>query len=230
MPRKSRIVLSNIPHHITQMGHNRQSVFPGEEYYVYYLENLLEWKNILGCKVYAFCLMENHIHLIVDPGDKIENLGLLMKRLAGRQTRRVNCYTHRTGSLWEGRYKSSPIQASEFLLSCCRYVDLHPVRAGLVDSPDKYPWSSCRMKTGVDIKSWLDIDPFYQSLGRTREQRWHRYKEWLDVKVEDSELQLIRDAARRGQITASSLYTGYISDMVGRDLSLRGPGRPPKNM
>ncbi len=84
MPRSTRVVLPDTPHHIIHRGHNRQAIFAGDEDYQYYLENLKEWKNNLGCKIYAFCLMTNHVHLIVDPGVEKENLGLLMKRVAGR--------------------------------------------------------------------------------------------------------------------------------------------------
>jgi hypothetical protein len=80
MPRTARIVIPNYPHHIIQRGHNRQAVFAGEDDYLYYLDNLAEWKQRLKCKVYAFCLMTNHVHLVVDPGDGPESLGRLMKR------------------------------------------------------------------------------------------------------------------------------------------------------
>ena len=104
---------------------------------------------------------------MIDPGDAPENLGLLMKRVAGRQTRYVNMLEKRSGSLWEGRYKSSPISANEYLLACCRYVELNPVRAGMVDDPAKYRWSSCTAKVGLKKQVWLDFDPFYLSLGRS---------------------------------------------------------------
>ena len=144
MPRRPRIVLPERPHHIVQRGHNRQAVFASDEDYGYYLANLEERKADLGCRVYAYCLMTNHIHLVVDPGKRVENLALLMKSLAGRQTRYINKLEGRRGTLWEGRYKSSPIKSDEYLLACCRYVELNPVRAGLVDDPGNYRWSSYR--------------------------------------------------------------------------------------
>jgi len=110
MPRIARIVIADYPHHIIQRGHNRQVVFAGDEDYLYYLENLKEWKKTFKCKVYAYCLMTNH-YLIVSPSKKAENLALLMKRVSGRQTRYVNKIERRSGTLWEGRYKSSLISA-----------------------------------------------------------------------------------------------------------------------
>lgn len=149
MPRAARVVLADYPHHIVQRGHNRAPVFLSSEDHLYYLENLKEWKKNLGCKVYAYCLMTNHVHLIVDPCENIENLALLMKRVSGRQTRYVNRLGNRRGTLWEGRYKSSPISTDEYLLACCRYVELNPLRAQMVGSPEEYRWSSYRHKAGT---------------------------------------------------------------------------------
>ena len=158
MPRTSRIVVMGYPHHIIQRGHNRQVVFASEEDYQYYVDNLCEWKEKLGCKVYAYCLMTNHVHLIVDPGEDGGNLARLMKRLAGRQTRYLNKLEKRTGSLWVGRFKSSTISTNEYLLACCRYVELNPVRAGIVADPIDYRWSSYGSKIGNKKKSgWILI-------------------------------------------------------------------------
>ena len=87
MPRTSRLIVPGYPHHIIQRGHNRQTVFVADEDYLYYLENLRDWKVKLGCRIYAYCLMTNHIHLIIDPGQDVDNLGKLMKRLAGQSER-----------------------------------------------------------------------------------------------------------------------------------------------
>jgi len=134
--------------------------------------------------------MTNHVHLIIDPGDNEKNLGLLMKRVAGRQTRYINKLEKRSGSLWEGRYKSSPINANEYLLACCRYIELNPLRAGIVEDPAQYRWSSCPAKRGMSELSWLDLDPFYQSLGNTPGQRAEKYKEWLFQTVPEGEIRV----------------------------------------
>lgn len=228
MPRQSRLVLSNCPHHIIQRGHNRQVVFVGDDDYLYYLDNLREWKTELDCKVYAYCLMTNHVHLVVDPGSDPERLGLLMKRVAGRQTRYTNKMEKRSGSLWEGRYKSSPIEANEYLLTCCRYVELNPVRAGMVDDPAKYRWSSCPAKVDCSQKTWLDLDSFYLSLGTSAVERAEYYAAWLRASIPDSELKLIRDATQQGRLTAGEKFVREIADKIGHRLDLRKPGRPRK--
>ena len=129
MPRVGRVVLQNYPHHVVERGHNKQVVFAEVADYRYYLKTLGEFKDLYGVKVYGFCLMTNHTHLLLEPGDTIAGLGQLMKRLAGRQTRFANRQESRTGTLWEGRYKSSPIQTDTYLLACSRYIELNPVRA-----------------------------------------------------------------------------------------------------
>ena len=99
MPRIGRVVAPNMPHHVVQRGHNRNAVFVKDGDYAYYLDTLGNWSRQLQVKVYAWCLMTNHVHLLLDPGDDIKSIGLLMKRLAGRQTRFINKQENRTGSL-----------------------------------------------------------------------------------------------------------------------------------
>lgn len=144
MARTARVALAQCPHHIVQRGHNRRVVFVTDADRQSYLDTLAEFRHELGLKVYAYCLMTNHVHLIVDPGEDAGNLSLLMKRLAGRHTRRINRLEHRTGTSWEGRFKCSPIETDRYLLACGRYVDLNPVRAKMVTKPEEYYWSSYR--------------------------------------------------------------------------------------
>ncbi len=228
MPRTARIVITGYPHHIIQRGHNRQAVFASDADYQHYLDNLREWKEKLKCKVYAYCLMTNHVHLIVDPGDDERNLALLMKRVAGRQTRYVNKIEKRTGSLWEGRYKSSPISTNEYLLACCRYVELNPVRSGMVGGPAGYKWSSYGDKTTQLNDSWLDLDPCYLGLGTTAKKRAEKYREWVEGAIPEGEWHLIRQSLQRGQLTGSDRFVGEIEEKIQRRVEFRGQGRPGK--
>lgn len=133
MPRMGRIVLPNYPHHVVQCGHNRQMVFAAAEDYQRYIADLRELKDAFGVKVYAYCLMTNHVHLLLAPGESVAGLGQLMKALAARATRYRNRLEGRTGTLWESQYKSSVVEsAPTCLLACCRYIELNPVRAQCV--------------------------------------------------------------------------------------------------
>ncbi|SDW26038.1 transposase [Marinobacter mobilis] len=110
MPRQARVIAPGLPHHLVQRGHHRQPVFVEDRDYQYCLSNLKERKMTLGLAVYRYCLMTNHVPLVVGANDELTAIPRLMKRLAGRQTRFVNAMERRSGSLWEGRYKVSPIE------------------------------------------------------------------------------------------------------------------------
>ncbi len=194
MPRTARIIFANTPHHIVQRGHNRQSVFVTDDDYSYYLENIIYFKREFNCKVYAYCLMTNHVHLIIDPGDTPESLSKLMKRVAGRQTRYVNRLEKRSGSLWEGRYKSSIISTEDYLPACCRYIELNPLRAGMVADPVQYKWSSYPCKTTDRQDPAVDYPPSYLSLGNNKNERQKEYAEYVMNTVPEYEINLIREA------------------------------------
>lgn len=226
MPRTARILLPHTPHHVVQRGHNRASIFADTGDYRYYLDTLIEWKQALRIKVYAYCLMTNHVHLILEPGEAVFGVGKLMRRLAGRQTRFVNVLEGRTGTLWEGRYKASPIQTDRYLLACSRYVELNSVRARIVASPEEYEWSSYRFKAGDRWPDWLDEDPCYLDLGESRSARAKRYREFVEEEIDAGEQALIRAALNRNQLTGDHSFILEVERRIGRRIELRGRGRP----
>jgi putative transposase len=228
MPRPLRILLPHTPHHVVQRGHNRQSIFISDDDYNYYRENLIHFKKEFGCRIYAYCLMSNHIHLVVDPGDTPESLSKLMKRVAGRQTRYVNKLEGRSGSLWEGRFKSSIISTAEYLPACCRYIDLNPIRAGIMTSPGKYQWSSygCKGEEKKDLV--VDFDESYLALGEDKSERQDAYEHYVRDTIPEGEIKLIRDALQRGQLTGGERFRQEISQRLELRFSDKGPGRPKK--
>ncbi len=222
----ARFVVPNTPHHIIQRGHNKNVVFSSEGDYTYYLDNLHEWKQALDCRIYAYCLMTNHVHLIVDPGPDPGSLGLLMKRVAGRQTRYINKLEGRSGTLWEGRYKSSPIQVETYLLACSRYIELNPVRAKMVAKPEDYRWSSYRAKVGLVNSRLIEPDPCYEALGRTAAERLNRYEAWVRESIPEGEWDRIRAAVQRGQLTGTHRFIGEVAKRIGQHVEFRPRGRP----
>jgi len=170
--------------------------------------------------------MTNHVHLILDPREQVANLGKLMKRLAGRQTRYVNHKENRTGSLWEGRYKSSPVETDTYLLACNRYVELNPVKAGMVEHAKDYEWSSYRQKVGLEPETWIDLDPSYLGLANNEEERKEGYMDYINQLSVESETQLIQQALQRGQLTGTSRFVEQVENRLGRRIEHRGPGRP----
>ena len=229
MPRTGRVVLPNYPHHVVQRGHNRQIVFANASDFEYYISDLRELKEALGVSVYAYCLMSNHVHLLLAPGDTTSSLGQLMKALAARMTRYRNKLEGRSGTLWESRYKSSVVQSDAYLLACSRYIELNPVRAKIVLRAESYPWSSYRLRVVEPTENnWLDIDPCFRALGSTELIRRNRYKEFLEQVAPNGELELIRGALQRGQLTGAARFIDEIELITGLRVLAREQGRPAK--
>jgi len=228
MPRTGRIVLPNTAHHIVQRGHNRQVVFAEPRDYEYYLGTLVTWKTSYNIKVYAYCLMTNHVHLVLRTPDDTAVLGQLMKRLAGRQTRYINRQAGRRGTLWESRYKSSPIQTDAYLLACCRYVELNPVRACMVAVPEEYRWSSYLVKIGGAICPWLDQDSCYTALGDNPGDRSECYRSFVSDAIPEGEWDLIRKSVQRNQLTGNHHFITEVERLTGRRIEHRGPGNQPR--
>ncbi|MDR9860918.1 transposase [Pseudomonas baetica] len=231
MPRTARVVLPHYPHHVVQRGHNKQAVFKEPADFERYLSDLCELKTLLDVKVYAFCLMTNHVHLLLAPGESAASLGQLMKSLAARMTRYRNKLEGRSGTLWESRYKSSVVQTDTYLLACCRYIELNPVRAQRVEHAQDYKWSSLQVRlNATDGAKWLDDYPGFTDLGPTAAIRNDRYIEFMKQPPPPQELELIRSALQRGQLTGNSQFTAEIEVITGLHISNRPRGRPAKCM
>jgi REP-associated tyrosine transposase len=229
MPRKARVLLPGCPHHIVQRGHNRKAVFVESADFQYYHANLKEWKEVLDLKFHAWCLMTNHIHLIVEPLADPADISMLMKRVNGKQTAFVNRLEGRTGTLWEGRYKASPVQRESYLLACIRYVELNPLRAGIAANIDDYPWSSFRERAVVGPSSMLDFDYSYQALGKDHGSRVESYRNYLAQVVSPDEIRLIRLGLQRNQLTGNNRFVDEIEKRTGLRVELRGRGRPRRD-
>jgi putative transposase len=219
MPRLGRAVLPGYPHHVVQRGHDKQAVFATDDDYRYYLGNLAEFKALYGVKAYAYCLMTNHVHLLLAPSTA-EGLGQLMKRLAGRQTRYRNGLEGRTGTMWESRYKSSVVDQDGYLLACVRYIELNPVRARMVGDPEAYAWSSCAYHLGHAACDWLDRVPGLS------EAAGGNYRAYMAAAIAEGEWALIRQAVQRGQLTGGDRFVDQVEAALGRRIERRAPGRP----
>lgn len=182
-----------------------------------------------GVRVYAYCLMTNHVHLLLAP-DTASGLGRLMKALAARATRYRNRLEGRSGTLWESRYKSSLVDTDQYLLACCRYIELNPVRARMVAMPHQYRWSSSRQRMGVNSERWIDLDPGYQALGHDALLRSERYRRFVREAIPSGEWELIRSAVQRGQLTGSERFIKEVEQILGRRIEMRGQGRPSREI
>ena len=136
MPRKPRFQLLGVPQHVVQRGHNRNASFFAESDYLYYLDALTIAAAKYGARIHAYVLMTNHVHLLITP-DREDALSLTMQSVGRRYVRHINKEYRRSGTLWGGRFKSSLIQSERYLLTCSRYIELNPVRAGMVERKNR---------------------------------------------------------------------------------------------
>ncbi|MGK0476439.1 MAG: putative transposase [Oleispira sp.] len=213
-----------MPHHIVQRGHNKNAVFVENDDYSYYLNTLIESTQLLSVNVYAWCLMTNHVHLLLDPGDDVKSIGLLMKRLAGWQTRYVNKQEHRTGSLWEGRYKMSIVESDSYFLQCCRYIKLNPVKAKMVAQPEHYRWSSYRENAGLSPPQIINRTAF-KSLNDISVDH---YRELIAQGSSTSEAMFISQMFESNRLTGGTPFAEEIEQRTGIRLEFKRPGRPAK--
>ncbi len=162
MPRRPRIVIPQMPLHVIQRGNNRQACFFADEDYRRYLDWLREYAGELGCDIHAYVLTTNHVHLLLTPREA-DSVGRLMKRLGQRYVQYVNRVYQRSGTLWEGRFKSCLTQEEQYVLGCYRYIELNPVRAGMVEHPADYPWTSYRINAQNEKSELVTPHPLYGS-------------------------------------------------------------------
>jgi putative transposase len=227
MPRTARIVIADTPHHVIQRGHNKQPVFFDAEDYETYLRVLRKWIEEFNVRIHGYCLMTNHVHLVLDPGSDVHSLAKVMKRVSGKFTRRFNGIHDRTGTLWESRFKSSPIQTAEYLLTCCRYIDMNPVNAGMVKHPADYRWSSFRQKACSSIDVWIDLDECYLALGKSPSERMKAYSTFVtDGTPSRADIELIRRALNSGQLTGNARFVDEVENKIGIRIEPSQPGRP----
>ena len=227
-PRLPRVLIAHHPHHIVQRGHSRQAVFAEDSGRQAYLEDLHEKKTELGVQVHAYCLMSNHIHLLLTPGEDVDAVSRLMKEVARRATRRWNVCKQRSGSLWESRFKSSMVQTERYLLACCRYIELNPVRAGMVVRAEDYRWSSYRGRMGLATDSILDLDVIYLALGESDVHRRSAYRHYIESDSCEMDVAKVRDGIRGSRPTAQRKFVGTLEERLQRKIEPQRRGRPSK--
>src|SRR5438067_1746596 len=175
MPRSPRLELPDVPQHVRQRGHNGADCFFGDADRRFYLKCLAEAAARRRCQIHAYVLMTNHVHLLVTPSAP-GAIGAMMQDVGRRYVRVINTIHGRTGTLWEGRFRSSLIDCENYLLTCHRYIELNPVRAGLVADPASYRWSSHLHYVADRYDGLVNRHPVYQSLGLSANERRAAYR------------------------------------------------------
>ena len=227
MPRRPRIIVPKVPLHIIQRGNNRQNCFLEEEDYNRYVEWLTEYSQDSDCSIHAFVLMSNHIHLLLTPKTE-EGPGLLMKRVGQRYVQYLNRKYLRTGTLWEGRFRSCIIEKKQYLFQCQRYIELNPVRARIVKHPSEYPWSSYRVNGDGERSKLITPHPMYRSLARKKPERLQTYRELFGSELDEEVLTDIRKATNGNFAIGNERFIKRVTDALGRRIVPGSPGRPRK--
>lgn len=227
MPRRSRIVVPSNPLHIIQRGNNRQACFFSDEDYLVYLQWLKEYALVSGCLIHSFVLMTNHVHLLLTPQRK-NSPGDLLKRLGQRYVQYINRTYKRTGTLWEGRFRSCLIQEEKYLLTCQRYIELNPVRANIVKYPGDFQWSSYGSNGQGKKCDLISPHPLYQALGKSEEEKQSAYRELFRYDLESGEIDKIRKATNGNFAVGARRFQEEISEMLGRRVFPGKAGRPKK--
>ena len=225
MARRARIHLDGVPLHIVQRGHNRAPCFFAEDNYAAYLHWLGEALTEGGCALHAYVLMTNHVHLLLTP-QKALAVPALMISLGRRYVQYVNRSYRRTGTLWDSRYKSSLVQAEDYLLACQRYIELNPVRAAMVDDPANYRWSSYRANGLGKGEARLTAHSVYLGLGQTAADRQAAYRALFRPQLDAPAVDELRLALNQGQPVGNRRFLAEIERMTGIRREAKPRGRP----
>ena len=227
MPRLPRLDLPGVAQHVVQRGNDRRPCFFRDEDYVRYLMELRELGTRFGCHVHAYVLMTNHVHLLVTP-ECAGAVSRLMQSLGRRYVRYVNDRYHRTGTLWEGRFRSCLVDTEHHVLACYRYIELNPVRAGMTESPVEYRWSSFAGNATAAFDPLLRPHPCYFALGATPAARTAAYAVLVASGLDDSHTDEIRRFTQRQHALGSERFRAAIEAQLGRRAGPAKIGRPRK--
>jgi len=228
MARKPRFSLPGVPQHVVQRGNNREPCFFAPVDYRFYLDALHEAATLSSCTVHAYVLMTNHVHLLLTP-DEEDSISRCLQSVGRRYVRYVNMLYHRSGTLWEGRYRASLVDSESYLLSCSRYIELNPVRAGMVPAPGDYPWSSYGFNAYGVRNELLAPHPEYLRLGSTSRDRQQAYRELIRDQLGQSSLSAIREALNQERVLGTDAFKDQIEVVLNRRIRPGRVGRPRKD-
>ncbi|MEK6564481.1 MAG: transposase [Candidatus Omnitrophota bacterium] len=224
MPRIARVVAADYPHHIIQRGNNRQLVFFDDADRQLYLKLLRKYSLECGCRVKAYCLMDNHVHLLLVPLEGVA-LAKTMQKLSLTFTQHINKKYKRTGRLWECRFHSCLVDKDVYLWAVCKYIERNPVRAGIVVYPQEYSWSSARISTALNCQNnW--VEPVWKDYLGSREE----YAKFLNQAELEKELEEMQKAVFSGKPIGTEQFLEMMhKQQAGINMAIRAVGRPRKH-
>ncbi len=231
MARLPRYFAPDQPQHIIQRGVNRSATFVEASDYLCYLEALHKAATQYGCKIHAYVLMTNHVHLLLTPSLE-KSIPLTLQSIGRKYVQYFNYCYQRTGTLWEGRYRATVIDTEAYLLTCYRYIELNPVRAQMVEHPRDYPWSSYRYhaygkQSQLGAVIIADHDLFLK-LGHNEVERQTTYRELINRHLDHDTLDAIREATNKGWALGNDRFRDEIELLCERRATPQPKGRPCK--
>lgn len=225
MPRRPRLELPGVPLHFTHRGVNRAATFLDDEDFSAYRQLLGEVLAGQGIPLHAYVLMTNHVHLLLTP-PCVGSLSAAMCQLGRRYVPAFNRRHGRTGTLWEGRFKSCLVDTDRYVLTVQRYIELNPVRAAMTETPEAYRWSSARGSLGLIADPLLSLHPVYLALGDGQQARASAYREWVDQGINQDEVQSIRLHLEQERALGHPRFQAMVEKTLNRPVAVRGRGRP----
>ena len=228
MPRKTRMYIPGIPVHVVQRGHNRDATFYCEDDFQFYKTCLSEALKRFKADLHAYCLMTNHVHLLITPHEE-DSIQRVMQHLGRQYVQYINKTYKRSGSLWEGRHKGSLVSKDEYLLRCYCYIELNPVTATMVTKPEEYRWSSYSANALGSTDPLITHHPVYIDLASDDQQRMFHYRELYRIPLSDQDIHDIRKAVETNLILGNSKFKEDIERKLGRKVGKGERGRPRKS-
>jgi len=228
MPRRARKSISGLPYHIVQRGNNREACFVESENYQFYLDLWKDCSNRYGVAVHAYFLMTNHIHFLVTP-ENTNAISRLMSVVGSRYAYYFNKTYKRSGTIWEGRHKSSLVDSERYFLTCCRYIELNPVVADMVTKPEEYKWSSYHVNAWGK-SSALTYHDEYLKLGSDSSEKCHTYRELFKHQLSEHDIHLIERASEYCHPVGDDRFRLAIENKYGVMLGQASRGRPKKEV
>ena len=229
MARLPRYFAEGLPLHIIQRGNNREPVFGAEPDYRFYLDCLQRAASEHAVAIHAYVLMTNHVHLLATPSHQA-SLPKTLQSVGRRYVQYFNYTYRRTGTLWEGRYRSTVIDSERYLLTCMRYIEMNPVRAeSMAEHPADYPWSSYRANALGAQDSLLSPHELYHRLGRSVEDRQSSYRQLFRAQLSKTDIEAIREATNKAWALGNDRFRARVEALAGRRAAPLPKERPVKN-
>ena len=227
MPRKPRFFLPDIPIHAIVRGNDKKNIFKDDSDKSAYLEIVKEASMDLQVFIHAYVLMDNHVHWLISSSFP-ENLSKFMQFLGRKYVPYFNHKYSKTGTLWEGRFKSSLINTDNYLLRCYQYIELNPVRAGMVNNPEEYVWSSYGANALEVPNSLITFHPVLATLGQNRQQQAESYRKSFVEFLDDQSIDAIRNAVQTGTPLGDHDFIAEVESLLGVKVGQARRGRPKK--